>query len=587
MRTIIFSFTILFLLSFGLFSQSDRISKLETNLKKANGIKKINILNDLSEAYLNHDVEKSIELAKNALEKNKNLNIDKNLKGNLYNTLGAAYFYKKRYRKSLKYYEKELEIIKQTASNKKEIIKALYNIALLYQKSGKRAKASEKFENSLSLAKSEKSHDLILHNYIALYKLHEKRDKAKALKYLQAYVSTKIEEFEVTSKKVTILRKRYKKEKKIRKKTEKALDESEELTETLIIDTTKKAETIEFLQLEKRFTKMANEQERKINLANIELKNAEIERRKLQILLFSFITLLILIGAVWLLLLYRQKRKANKLLYEQTEEIKHKTIELKEKNTEIIDSINYAKRIQDSILIPEKEIRKHLPESFIYYQPKDIVSGDFYWFSKIKDNIILAAIDCTGHGVPGAFMSMIGNTLLNEIVNEKSITKPDRILKLLHIGVMAALQQTGSDDSADDGMDMSLCTINPHLKRFQYAGAKNHLYVIQDDKLKVLRANFHSIGGRPIREDTVVNFTSYDFMYDANTIIYMMSDGYMDQFGGENDKKFNSRRLKKLLLKNRDLSMLEQKREIKQTFSNWKGANEQIDDVLIVGVKLK
>ena len=151
---------------------------------------------------------------------------------------------------------------------------------------------------------------------------------------------------------------------------------------------------------------------------------------------------------------------------------------------------------------------------------------------------------------------------------------------------MAALKQSG-DSSADDGMDMSLCTINPRLKRFQFAGAKNHLYVMQGDKLKVLRANVHSVGGRPLRSDIVVEFTSFDFMYDENTQIYMMSDGYMDQFGGLKNTKFNAKRFKQMLIDNRALPMAEQKKVIEERLNEWKGNGDQVDDILIVGVKLK
>lgn len=304
-------------------------------------------------------------------------------------------------------------------------------------------------------------------------------------------------------------------------------------------------------------------------------------------LIFIIVLSGLLATIISIIVLFVLRKKDKKLINFQKEEITVQSNIIDQKSTEILDSIKYARKIQESILVPEDEIRKYLPEAFVFYRPKDIVSGDFYWISKVSDEIVLAAIDCSGHGVPGAFMSLIGNSLLNQIVNTNSITKPDIILKHLHLGMLSVLQQTGNNRAADDGMDMSLCTINPRLKRFQFAGAKNNLYVLQSNKLKVLRAAHHSVGGRPIREGVKVEFESYDFMYDENTIIYMLSDGYMDQFGGLKDTKFNAKRFKQMLIDNRALPMPEQKKVISETFDNWKGSNAQVDDILVMGVKLK
>lgn len=294
---------------------------------------------------------------------------------------------------------------------------------------------------------------------------------------------------------------------------------------------------------------------------------------------------LLLFFSVFLLL---KNRKNKRIISELEVEIVFHKNEIQKIKTQISDSINYARRIQDSILVPEAEIKQYLPDMFIYFEPRDIVSGDFYWFSKIHYKYIIAAIDCTGHGIPGAFLSMIGNTLLNEIVNDKEITKPDEILTLLHIGVLNALKQNREDAYVADGMDMSLCTIDVRHKRFQFAGAKNHLYVIQGDQLKVLKANYLSIGGKPLRpeKNDNIKFTAYDFMYDDKTSIYMLSDGYLDQFGGLDDTKFNAQRFKDMLLENRALPMEQQKEIIKNALEEWKGNNRQVDDILVLGVKL-
>ncbi len=181
---------------------------------------------------------------------------------------------------------------------------------------------------------------------------------------------------------------------------------------------------------------------------------------------------------------------------------------------------------------------------------------------------------------------MIGNTLLHEIVNIKHVFKPDQILAMLHTGIMLALNQESEEATSEDGMDMSLCTVDSRLNRFQFAGAKNSLYVVQGNKLKILKANYYSIGGRPLRPDMKVQFTCYDFMYDNSTSIYMFSDGYLDQFGGSTGEKFNTQRFKDMILENRDLPMEQQKEVFTHTMDQWKGNNPQIGDFLVMGIKL-
>ena len=306
----------------------------------------------------------------------------------------------------------------------------------------------------------------------------------------------------------------------------------------------------------------------------------------------TLVIVFIAIGAVVLGLLvvlffaFRKIKRINSRLEAQKDEIECQKNLILVKNEQITDSINYARKIQDSILMPEKKIKRWLPDMFIYYKPKDIVSGDFYWFSRYESKYVITAIDCTGHGVPGAFLSMIGNTLLHEIVNIKHVFKPDQILAMLHTGITLALNQDSEDSVSEGGMDMSLCTVDAKLNRFQFAGAKNSIYVVQGDKLKILKANYYSVGGRTLRPDMKVSFTCYDFMYDENTSIYMFSDGYLDQYGGESNEKFNAQRFKELILANRALPMEEQKAVITKTMEQWIGDRQQIDDFLVMGIKL-
>lgn len=303
---------------------------------------------------------------------------------------------------------------------------------------------------------------------------------------------------------------------------------------------------------------------------------------------FLIITIGVLVLSLVAVLMFmlRKIKRINAELQLQKNEIEQQKNLIEQKNCEITDSINYARKIQDNILLPESKLKQWLPQMFVYFKPKDIVSGDFYWFSKFENKYVITAIDCTGHGVPGAFLSMVGNTLLHEIVNIKHVFKPDVILTMLHTGIRLALNQSSEDSDSEDGMDMSLCTVDAKLHRFQFAGAKNNLYVVQGDKLKILKANYYSIGGRQLRPDMQIEFTCYDFMYDDNTSIYMFSDGYLDQFGGDNNEKFNTQRFREMILNNRNLPMEEQKNVLAETMDKWKGNRQQIDDFLVLGVKL-
>ena len=302
--------------------------------------------------------------------------------------------------------------------------------------------------------------------------------------------------------------------------------------------------------------------------------------------LIIVIGVLVLSLVVVLMFMLRKIKRINAELQRQKNEIEQQKNLIEQKNCEITDSINYARKIQDNILLPETKLKQWLPQMFIYFKPKDIVSGDFYWFSKFENKYVITAIDCTGHGVPGAFLSMVGNTLLHEIVNIKHVFKPDVILTMLHTGIRLALNQSNEDSDSEDGMDMSLCTVDAKLHRFQFAGAKNNLYVVQGDKLKILKANYYSIGGRQLRPDMQIEFTCYDLMYDDNPSIYMFSDGYLDQFGGDNNEKFNTQRFREMILNNRNLPMEQQKTVLAETMDKWKGERQQIDDFLVLGVKL-
>lgn len=317
--------------------------------------------------------------------------------------------------------------------------------------------------------------------------------------------------------------------------------------------------------------------------AEVELQNAlqlietqESEIRHQKRALYAILTGLLLLAGLSIILYiyYKDKKYTNEVLAA--------------KNKDILDSITYAKRIQQSILINEEEIKKILPDIFIYYQPKDIVSGDFYWFSKVNDKIIIAVVDCTGHGVPGAFMSLIANTLLNEIVNEKHITDPGSILHHLHNGITKSLQQEKDNTSSYDGMDMGLCIIDKNKNTLSYAGAMHPLYISYHNSIEVIKADMHPVGGRKPRStlNNIRQFTTHIIDLKKGMSFYMFSDGYVDQFNKARKNKFSTGRFKQLLVGMENESMEKQKEIIRQTMERWRGDFKQIDDILVVGMKI-
>ncbi|MBL4656156.1 MAG: SpoIIE family protein phosphatase, partial [Bacteroidia bacterium] len=288
----------------------------------------------------------------------------------------------------------------------------------------------------------------------------------------------------------------------------------------------------------------------------------------------------------------RRLEQANKRLQvmidEATVEIRDQKEDLEEKSKDILASIRYAKKIQDTILPMSELIEESLPDSFVLFKPKDIVSGDFYWFSNQRKNkILISVVDCTGHGVPGAFMSVIGNTLLNEIVNGKGIDQPAEILNNLHVGVRTSLKQDEYQEagSTRDGMDLAICSIEVGEKPvIEYAGAYRPLIHIRGEVLTDIKPDKMPIGGEQLEAKRI--FTNNVVDIEKGDSIYMFSDGYVDQFGGVKGKKFMTARFKKFLIEIRDKTMREQKEILTDEIEKWMGdVHEQIDDICLIGIR--
>jgi len=258
---------------------------------------------------------------------------------------------------------------------------------------------------------------------------------------------------------------------------------------------------------------------------------------------------------------------------------KQKTL-LEHQNKEVTDSINYAERIQKAILPSHRLIESYLPKSFVVYLPKDIVSGDFYWVEKKGNKVFFAVADCTGHGVPGAMMSVIGQNALNRVINEFGLTKPSEILDKLSTLVEEAFSKSGSD--VRDGMDISLCSLDAANNKLEYAGANNPLYVYTNNELKEIKATKQPIG----RFESKVPFVNHEVTVKTGDAVYLFSDGIADQFGGPDGKKYKYKRVKELLLQNHTKPHSEQKNNIITEFVSWKAKQEQIDDVCLMGIKI-
>jgi PAS domain S-box-containing protein len=258
-------------------------------------------------------------------------------------------------------------------------------------------------------------------------------------------------------------------------------------------------------------------------------------------------------------------------------------LEIQNKNKKINDSINYAKRIQNAILPNSRLINKVLPDSFILYKPRDVVSGDFPWFVQIKNDIFIAAVDCTGHGVPGALLSLIGYFLLNDIVRSRKITEPGKILDLLDEGVTQTLRQDQDDSATKDGMDIALCRINPEARTVEYAGAHRPLYFMKGGVMDEVKGNKFPIGGGIYKNQT--NFTTTKLELGKGDSFYFSSDGFPDQFGGPEVRKFGPKKTREIIERVHQSPMQDASHVFDSEWEAWKGDHKQTDDVLLIGIK--
>lgn len=450
------------------------------------------------------------------------------------NNIGAIYFEMKNYEKALEYFQKAY-LIKTEIGDKNGMVSSCNNIGAIYFEKGDYVQAEKYLTQAYNLAVRIDSKNYAIDCLDGLVALHKRTgDYKKALDFKEQFCAYKDTVFDIESAKN-------------------------------VSEVQAKFET------EKR--------EKENEILNLRLKNE------------SFVKYISLGAAALLFLLaffifrgLRQKQKANVALEEKNRIIEQQKGIVEEQNKDITDSIKYAERIQKAIFPPEKMWQSILPDSFVYFKPKDILSGDFYWAEQKDDLVLVAAADCTGHGVPGALISIVNINLLNKAVLEKDLTNPADILNAVNKWLTDSLHQTFQESTVRDGMDISLCVINLKTRVMSFAGANNPLYIINTNGLKQLSGNKFPVGA--FVEEHLQQFTFQQVQLQEGDCLYLFTDGYADQFGGPKGKKFKYKQLQSVLLNNYGLPMTEQRNVLEKKLNEWKGALEQIDDILVLGLRV-
>lgn len=543
------------------------ISQIQNQLKKSlqskNNTKSVELYYELGTSYLKiPEKDKAIEAIEQGIALSKELKNSK-LEQRGHYTLGIAYYSLGNCNSAIRSFDDCMENSEET-QNDYLYVKAKIMTGKCYASRSKNRKAIKEFEESLPISIEKKYDELVKTCYAELAQLYNSiGDKNKAATY-QNNLALLEHESENNTKLSEI---------------ESEISEFEKQISTVKSELSEKNETLQKVNDSLHITQALNAQkELEINLLNVEnelssaylkTKEAEIKNSKIMrnFLIFGIATILLIVGII--LYDYRKNMRKNQMI-----ETQHKNIK---------SSINYAQRIQHAMLPHDDLINQYINNSFILFKPRDVVSGDFYWLKPLESNdqsFAVAAVDCTGHGVPGAFMSMVGMNALNTIVG-RGINSASDILSQLHKEIHTSLKQ--HDSGNKDGMDMALCTVHPHKKKLYFAGAKNSLLYIKNGEIFQLKGDKHPIGGGKNDE---VSFAVHEIDLEGEMTFYMNSDGYVDQFGGPKNMKFMSKKFRELLLRITHLPLQKQKERLDDEFLKWKGLKNQIDDVLVMGFKI-
>lgn len=565
----------LFSFSPALGQSNTKIVELEKRLQTLKGTEKTVVLIELSEAYKSLSVTRSLDYANQALDMAHKAK-DKPLEARANEALAAVYVSAGKYAEALKHYEAQMKLI--SGSGKAEdIAVCYYNQGAMHRSLGRSSKAVSSFESCIPIARKVHNKSLLLDAYESLFSIHldEKKYK-KAFDYFKAYAQIKDSTFVLDKQReVSVWQKQY-----IETKTQ--ADSMLQQKDSVIQQVSDDLKDVEGQR--DTLKVLTKEQQQQIAILNYQqkLSEEEIKNQRLRLNLLIAIVAFILFLTTLVYRQYRFKKRANLELATRNDQISRQKDEIERQKTAITDSIHYASRIQNALIPSLERLNRLLPEHFVFMKPRDIVSGDFYWISETENNILLAAADCTGHGVPGAFMSMLGITLLNAIADRFENSGSGQLLDNLRAEVKHALGQEGRDEEPKDGMDISLCVFSRDFRSLQFSGAYNPLMLIRNKEIVFYKADRQPIAVYPKERPFVTNQVELQ----AGDVLYLFSDGYIDQVGGEKGDKFKMNKLKELLLEIHPLSMQEQKLRLEEHILQWQKSYQQVDDMLIIGLRI-
>lgn len=479
---------------------------------------------------------------------------------------------------SSEYYYKAAIDVWNKLKDQQGLAMTYHNLGNLYSSSHKFSEAEDYLKRSLDLSYQMKDSYGITVNLSTLSRLaYTNGDKNKGLQYLLESVKY-AEEHEL----VGLLTDNYKDLYKQYKKdgNYKLALEFHERFFALYDSTNSVEKNKQLKEMQEKYEsgkKQVEIDQQKLELVDKDLKISEQNR---QSMIYMFIIGFAIIIISFVFYQFKQKQKSNKEILLQKNEVERQKEIVDEKQKEILDSITYAKRLQEAILPPTNLLKKHLPEHFILYKPKDIVAGDFYWFEKKGDLLLVAAADCTGHGVPGAMVSVVCSNALHRTVNEFGITEPGKILDKTRELVLETFAK--SESEVRDGMDISLIAMNTSNGQIQWSGANNSLWYLQSKEFKEIKAHKQSIG----KIDNPSVFPTHEINVKKGDTLYLITDGFADQFGGPKGKKFKYKQLMELILSLNQDSLAQQQEVLNTSFNNWRGDLEQVDDVTIIGIRV-
>lgn len=590
---------------------SARIIKDEKNIS--------NSLNNISICYINQgNYTQALSYLLESLKINEAAQ-NKQLISDNYLNISLIYYYQKNYEEALKYQNASLQINRELA-NKKDIASNYTNLSIIYlelnnldlalknekealilnQEISFKSGIAKNFRNIGNINFKQKLYDVALNNFYAALRIDNELQDLEGIAVSNINIAETLIQQKKYQEARSILNKSLgvsiESANKVRIKEHYAalskLDSLEGVWKGAYINShfyhLYKDSLINEVNTKKLVqSQMEYEFDKKQAAAKIEqatkdaIAKQEKKRQQIITLAISVGFILVLLFSVVLLNRFRVTLKQKKIIESQKLRVEQQKEVIEEKNKQVTDSINYAKRIQTAVLPPISVFKKRLPYSFIFYLPKDIVAGDFYWQEKINDTVLFAACDCTGHGVPGAMVSVVCNNALNRAVREFNIIQPAEILNKTMEIVIDNFYSTEED--IKDGMDISLCAYNPQNRILEYAGANNPLWIIRKNSILEYKPDKQAIG----KIENIKPFSNHSVQMEVDDIVYIFSDGFSDQFGGESGrKKLTRKRFKELLLKINHLPIEAHEKAIEAFYYDYKGETEQIDDILIIGLKI-